>query len=139
MLRLFAQPGTRHPVYCTGVGKVLLAWEPEEEVRRFLASIPLLRFTPNTLTDPEALIRELRSVRARGYAVDREERERGVRCVAAPVRDSQGRVVAALSVCAPASRLPRCRLPEIARLVQAAAYRISANLGWSPAPREALP
>lgn len=131
MLRLFAQPGARHPLYCTGVGKVLLAWEPEGVVRGLLGSGPLVRFTPRTLTDPEAVLRELRGVRARGYAVDREEREEGVRCVAAPVRDAQGRVVAALSVSAPASRLPHPRIPEVAATVLSAAHQISRRLGFS--------
>ncbi len=131
MLRLFAHPGARHPLHCTGVGKILLAWEPEDQVRAFLESAPLLRFTPRTLTDPEAILRELRSVRTRGYAVDREERERGVRCVAAPVRDSQGRVVAALSVSAPATRLPHRRIPEVAGAVLETAAEISRQLVFS--------
>lgn len=129
MLRLFAQPGARHPLYCTGVGKVLLAWEPEEVVRALLGPGPLPRFTPRTLTHPEDVVRHLRRVRARGYAVDREERESGVRCVAAPVRDASGRVVAALSVSAPASRLPNRRIPQVAATVVAAAHRISRQLG----------
>ncbi len=130
MLRLFAHPGARHPLYCTGVGKVLLAWEPEHEVRALLGPGPLLRYTPRTLTDPEAVVQELRWVRARGYAVDREEREVGVRCVAAPVRDATGKVVAALSVSAPASRLAYRRIPEVARATVAAAQRISRLLGF---------
>lgn len=138
MLRLFAQPGARHPLYCTGVGKVLLAWEPEDHVRALLGAGPLPRFTPRTLTDPDAVLRELRTVRARGYAVDREERESGVRCVAAPVRDASGRVVAALSVSAPASRLPHRRIPQVAALVVSAAHRISRGLGFS-ASRSAPP
>lgn len=133
MLRLFAQPGARHPLYCTGVGKVLLAWEPEEEVRRLLGPGPLPRFTPRTLTDPDAVVRELRAIRARGYAVDREERESGVRCVAAPVRDASGRVVAALSVSAPASRVPHHRIPPVAATVVSAAEEISRRLGFSTA------
>ncbi len=131
MLRLFGQPGSRHPLYCTGVGKVLLAWEPEEEVRKLLGRGPLPRFTPRTLTDPDAVVRELRVVRARGYAVDREERESGVRCVAAPVRDAAGRVAAALSVSAPASRLPNRRIPQVAATVVSAADEISRRLGFS--------
>ncbi|MDR7416993.1 MAG: IclR family transcriptional regulator [Armatimonadota bacterium] len=135
MLRLFAHPGARHPLYCTGVGKVLLAWEPEPEVRSLLGSGPLPRYTPRTLTDPEAVLQELRAVRARGYAVDREERETGVRCVAAPVRDATGRVVAALSVSAPATRLPYRRIPEVAGATLAAASRISRLLGFSETPK----
>jgi IclR family acetate operon transcriptional repressor len=135
MLRLFAQPGARHPLYCTGVGKVLLAWEPEDLVRVLLGPGPLPRFTPRTLTHPDDVVRHLRLVRSRGYAVDREERETGVRCVAAPVRDASGRVVAALSVSAPASRLPNHRIPRVAATVVSAAHRISRQLGFAAARR----
>jgi DNA-binding IclR family transcriptional regulator len=115
MLRLFAQPGARHPLYCTGVGKVLLAWEPEEQVRALLGPGPLPRYTPRTLTEPDDVLRELRA---------------GAQ-LPAPVRDLQGRVVAALSVSAPASRLPHRRIPQVAATVVAAAREVSRRLGFS--------
>ena len=132
LVRKFTQLGARTPLYCTGVGKVLLAWRRPGEALALLGQSPLEALTRNTLTDPTALLRELSKVRVRGYAFDNEEREVGVRCVAAPVRDGKGQVVAALSLSAPASRLPRARLGRIAERVMAAADKISAGLGWKP-------
>lgn len=128
LVRKFTQLGGRTPLYCTGVGKVLLAWRPPEEAMALLGQSPLEPLTKHTMTDPQALLEELKRVRARGYAIDNEEREVGVRCVAAPVRDGKGRVIAALSLSAPASRLPRARVEKIAERVMAAADRISAAL-----------
>lgn len=130
LVRKFTQLGARTPLYCTGVGKVLLAWRPPEEALALLTEGPLVPLTKNTHTEPKAIVEELRQVRARGYAVDNEERELGVRCVAAPVRDGKGRVIAALSLSAPAARLPRARMGAIAARMMAAAGQISAGLGW---------
>lgn len=132
LVRMFTQIGARTPLYCTGVGKVLLAWRPEEEVRRLFDGVVLRAYTPNTITGLEALLAELARVRAAGYAVDREERELGVRCVAAPIRDRSGQVVAALSVSAPSARLPEARIAELAPRVMAAANEVSAGLGFNP-------
>lgn len=132
MLRMFTQLGARVPLHCTGVGKVLLAWRPPEEVRRLLGPEPLPAFTPNTLTRLEAILRELARVQQQGYALDREEREIGVRCLAAPVRDATGRVVAALSLSAPAVRLPDSRLTELVPAVLETAQNLSLRLGWQP-------
>jgi IclR family acetate operon transcriptional repressor len=133
MLRMFTHPGARTPLHCTGVGKALLAWLPDAQILSLLGPGPLRKFTERTVRDPRRLLVELRRVRASGYAIDREEREPGVRCVAAPIRDRDGRVVAALSVSAPAARLPRARVAEILPSVTAAAQAISRQLGW-PAP-----
>ncbi|ACY49043.1 IclR family transcriptional regulator [Rhodothermus marinus] len=132
MLRMFTQLGARVPLHCTGVGKVLLAWRSEEEVRQLLGPEPLVAFTPHTLTRVDAVLQELERVRRLGYAVDREEREIGVRCLAAPVRDATGRVVAALSLSAPAVRLPERRLAELAPVVLETTRDLSLRLGWQP-------
>ncbi len=128
LVRKFTQLGGRTPLYCTGVGKVLLAWRPPEEAMVILGQSALRPLTKNTCTDPAAIMEELGRVKARGYAVDNEERELGVRCVATPVQDGRGGVIAALSLSAPASRLPRARIARIAERVMAAADRISAAL-----------
>jgi len=128
VVRMFTHLGARVPLYASGVGKALLAWRPEEEVRALLGPGPLRGFTKRTLTAPAAVLKELRRVRVQGYALDAEEREPGVRCVAAPVR-SQGEVVAALSLSAPATRLGDDRVARLARRLVAAAERVSAQLG----------
>ena len=133
-LRLYSQVGRRCPAHCTAVGKVLLAYAGVEQ-RALAAARPLKRYTPKTLTSAVALERELDEVRRRGYAVDEEEFEDGIRCIAAPVRDYRGRVVAALSVSAPAGRLPRQRAASLVDQVLAASRRGSEALGHPAADR----
>jgi IclR family acetate operon transcriptional repressor len=133
-VRPAAVVGTVNPLHCTGIGKVLLAHADEAARQRCLAG-PLVRKTPNTITDPDVLAAELEVTRERGYATDEIENEDGVRCVAAPVRDHTGRVVAAMSVSAPAYRFASADLPAVAELVVAAAATLSARLGHHPASR----
>ena len=124
--------GSRAPLYCSGVGKVLMAWKKPSQIAKLLSSQSFKPYTPLTLTDPESLQVELTRIRRQGYALDNEEREPGVRCVAAPVRDWRGEVVAALSLSAPASRLSLDEVPEVARQVSVSADVISKRLGWTP-------
>lgn len=121
--------GKRNPAYCTGVGKCLLAFQSEEELRRVIAQ-GLQAFTSQTITDPETLRTELARVREEGVAFDREEIERGLACVAAPIRDHLGRVIASISLSAPTIRLDTEMLTRITESVRAAAATISLNLGF---------
>jgi DNA-binding IclR family transcriptional regulator len=95
------------PAYCTGLGKTLLAFMPEEEVAAWAATQRFPAITPRTITTAKRLLRELRVIRERGYGLDEEERERGVCCVAAPIRNHNGEVVAAISVAGPSQRMPK--------------------------------
>ncbi|WP_272977034.1 IclR family transcriptional regulator [Deinococcus geothermalis] len=130
LVRMFAHLGDSAPLHCSGVGKVLLAWRPEEEARQKLGEGPFMAYTPHTLTTLPALLPELARVREQGYSLDDEERELGVRCVAAPVRDQSGQVVAALSISAPTSRFTREQIADVAERMQRAAGQVSARLGW---------
>ena len=103
-MRMFTEVGRRVLPHSTAVGKVLLAWQDEDHVRRVLTRLGLPVRTPNTLTTLAAFEQELAAVRERGWAVDDEEEEIGVRCMAVPVGPGVG-AVAAVSVSAPASRL----------------------------------
>ncbi len=94
------------PAYCTGLGKALLAYEAPEAVQKFLDRVTLEPLTSSTITSAEQFRAELEATRQRGFAVDDQEREYGVRCIAAAVFDHSGRAVAALSVSVPAERLP---------------------------------
>lgn len=125
MLRMFTRLGARTPAYCSGVGKVLLAWLPTDTVRAVLGDGPWPASTKRTLTTFKALERELKQVRRQGYAVDNEEREVGVRCVAVPIADTRGAVVAALSVSAPTVRLPEERLGGMLPTLIDAGRRVS--------------
>ncbi|PNY81886.1 IclR family transcriptional regulator [Deinococcus koreensis] len=131
LVRMFTQLGASAPLHCSGVGKVLMAWQDEATVRGALGEGPYPAFTPHSITQPAAYRAELARVRQQGYAHDDQERELGVRCVAAPIRDALGTVVAALSVSAPTSRLTRTDIPRVLAHVQRAAGEISARLGWT--------
>jgi DNA-binding IclR family transcriptional regulator len=129
-------PYARHPAHCTALGKVLLADMTPERVNELLGAL-LEALTPNTITDPKQLRAELRSVAARGYAVDDEERMPGVLCIAAPVRDHGGKVAAAISVSGPAFRMRRAGLGRLTQAVIEAAAATGEKLGASadlPAP-----
>ena len=118
------------PAYCTSLGKTLLAFRPAPDVERWLRTPTLKAMTPDTITSPRKLLKDLRTIRERGYAVDEQEHELGVRCIAAPVSNHSGEVVAAISVAGPADRMPRPLAGgAIAAAVVAAARAISVELG----------
>jgi IclR family acetate operon transcriptional repressor len=134
-LRMSTEVGRREPYHATALGKAIAAHWPEFETQleALLAHGPLAKKTPRTIVDPLTLRRELEATRARGYAIDDEESESGVRCVGAPVFDHRGAVIAAISLAGPASRLPASRIAALGPKVVAAARRISAGMGFSPA------
>lgn len=129
-LRTPSTVGRRTPAHCTSLGKALLAFAPEDEVAQIIGRRGLKGYTPKTLSRASAFRRELREVRERGYAVDDEEFEEGLRCVGAPVRDHSSRVVAALSISGPAFRLMPDRWPALGRALIRAAEKLSAVLGY---------
>ncbi len=120
MLRTFTEPGNRVPLHSTGTGKVLLAHQSPRLVDFIIDRAGLPRQSIGTITEPSQLRGELREIRRQGYAVDYEEQEEGVRCLAVPVFGPDRDVFAALSVSGPASRLRKDRLeglvPEIQRI-----------------------
>jgi DNA-binding IclR family transcriptional regulator len=116
-------------VHSTGVGKAFLAYQDEPLVRKIIAD-GLSKQTDNTIVDAALLLRELEAIRERGFATDMEENEPGIRCVAAPIRDSGGRVFAAISVSGPAARMPEARQSGLAPTVIETAQAISVELGW---------
>ena len=131
-IRMSSNIGGRAPAYCTSDGKALLAFQPEEIVAGMLkAGMPAR--TPNTFTDVKGLLRDLASIRARGYAVDSEESELGMRSVAAPIRTHSGAVIASLSIAGPTHRVTKKTLATYAREVVQAADAISQRLGYQPA------
>lgn len=121
--------GRRFPLHASAACKAILAWRDPAEVRALLPA-RLERCTPATVTDPERLLAELAEVRGQGYAVNWTELEEDLVAVAAPLRDHRGEVVAALSISAPVSRVPRESLPVLGRHVAEAARALSTDLGW---------
>ena len=123
--------GSRAPAHCTSVGKALLAFQPPEIVQQVIDN-GLRRYTEHTITDGEALRAELALIRQKGYALDDEEIEVGLRCVAAPIRDHSGHVTAAISVAAPVQRMSKKNVLTTIPSVVSAAEAISRRLGYLP-------
>jgi len=124
-LRVNAQVGTLNPLHSTALGKVLLAFGDLE-----LPS-ELESFTPHTLTDAEGLRKNLEQVRTQGYAVDDEEFDLGVRCIAVPVLDFRGKVVGSIGISGPATRVTRERLPQLSAIVLEVGKSLSEKLSFS--------
>lgn len=123
--------GRHAPAYCTGVGKVLLAYLKEDQVRSFYDQNGLHRYTSNTITDLDLLMQQLAQVRCQGYALDKGEHEDEVRCVAAPIFDMEGKAVAAISISGSALRMDPIEenYPLIDRAKETA-LRISQEMGY---------
>ncbi len=124
--------GKQNPVHCTSTGKVLLAFLPAADLRRILSK-PLERLTPRTIVDRATLEKQLQRVREDGYAFTLEELEVGLNAVAAPVRDSRGEVIAAVSVSGPSYRVLPQRLSELGEMARDAGEAISRRMGFIPA------
>ncbi|HRO14644.1 MAG TPA: IclR family transcriptional regulator [Paracoccus sp. (in: a-proteobacteria)] len=131
MIRAFFPPGTLSPMHASGIGKALLAHRTPAELRE-IAAEGLERFTPRTRASLADLSESLSEVRARGFALDDEERTPGMRCIAAPVFDLTGAAVAGLSVSGPVNRMSDRRLAEVAAAVTEAAQDLSRALGAPP-------
>ncbi len=129
-VRMASSVGRRALAYCTAVGKAMLAELSEAEVNEIIRRRGLRPMTRNTITTPAELKAELHSIRSRGYAVDDEENEEGVRCVGAAVRDYSGRPVAAISVSGPTFRVTLEKVPVIAKSVIKGAGALSNELGF---------
>lgn len=121
--------GTIRPAHCTAIGKVLLANLPSAELDGVLSGLDLRACTPATITDRDALRRELRQVAANGVALDDAEFNVELRCLAAPVRNFTGRVVAAVGISGPVWRVTPDEVPRLSAIVSAAARALSADLG----------
>lgn len=128
-VRLSSTIGHRNAAHCTAVGKAMMAWLSEAEVDAILHQHGMRRHTAKTLSTPAELKAELRTIRERGYAIDDEEHEEGVRCVASAVKDYSDRPIAAMSVSSPSFRLPMEKLPMIAALVCETVQALSQECG----------
>ncbi|MBP8852932.1 DNA-binding transcriptional regulator KdgR [Aeromonas allosaccharophila] len=133
-LRMYSRIGRRCPLYSTALGKVMMAWLPEEEVRSMLAGVTFERFTEHTLANVDALLAELTQVREQGYAEDNEENENGLRCFGVPIYNRMGRIITGLSLSLPIVRFEESKRAELVSLLHEAAARISAELGYHDYP-----
>ncbi|UXX83048.1 HTH-type transcriptional regulator BhcR [Roseovarius pelagicus] len=128
-IRAFFPPGTLTPMHASGIGKALLAEMDDRRLEKFLNNAPLERFTDYTLADPDALTKDLRAIRARNYAVDDQERNVGMRCVAAPVFDFYNEAIAGISVSGPTSRIGIEQVTALGQAVVDAADDLTEAMG----------
>jgi len=124
--------GIRAPLHCTALGKALLAFQPEAFIEETIAQ-GLPRRTPATITNPQVFRQELAAIRARGYAIEDEEIEAGLRSIATAVRNDSGDVIAAIGIAGPAHRMTKKVLLSYARYLIDAADAVSRRLGHQPA------
>jgi DNA-binding IclR family transcriptional regulator len=111
------------------MGKAMLAFQPPEVIDQIVSKIRFVRYTPKTLTSRDALLKALERVRRRGYAIDDQEIEIGVRCIGAPIFDEKRNAIAAVSVSGPASRITAPTMPEITEHLLRCCRDISVSLG----------
>ncbi len=129
-LQSLTRTGQRTQIHCTAAGKAVLAFLSNDACDDVIGRLQFVRNTRRTIVKPSVYRMELARVREAGYATDDEEFEEGLRCVGAPVFDHRGHVVASISMAAPVFRLRKNRVPQVARLVMAAAKGLSEDLGY---------
>ena len=129
-LRMPSRVGRHITTYCTSLGKAMLSCLEEIEVKRILQNQVFKALTPNTIRNLDLLLADLRTIRKRGYSIDDEEIEIGLRCVGAPIYDHTTKMVGAISVAAPSARLTTQKIPAFGRMVMEVAAEISKELGY---------
>ncbi|MBP3040629.1 IclR family transcriptional regulator [Bacillaceae bacterium Marseille-Q3522] len=130
MLRMHSRVGKRAPMHCTSVGKAILAHLPEKAVSDILERKGFPVHTDKTITKKDVFLKELAKVRQRGYALDLEENEYGIICIAAPIFDHLGKVAAAVSISGPTIRMTQERLQKLKPRMMETGKQISARLGF---------
>ncbi len=128
-VRMSSHVGMHNPMYCTAVGKSILAYLPDEEIAGIFSRSSIERFTDTTLTTLPALMQDVMATRKRGYAIDNEEHESGIRCIGATLFDYRQVPIGAISVSAPSTRMSDIHIQKTAPLVISAAHDISLRLG----------
>lgn len=129
-IRMVSHVGMVHPMYCSGVGKAIMATLPEEEVKQIWNESIIEKKTEKTITDYAQMQDVLAQVRENGYALDDEENEKGVRCIAACLYGYQKEVKYAFSISGPTSRMTRERVAELSVDVRRVQEELSGELGW---------
>ena len=129
-LRMQSRIGRRNPLYSTAIGKVLLADRDEDVVRQTLSNVEFIKHTDKTLENTDQLLSELKVVKEQHYAEDNEEQEPGLRCIAAPIYDRFGAVIAGVSISFPTIRFDEKRMSYYVGLLHKAGENISEKLGY---------
>ncbi len=131
-IRAFFKPGTRAPMHASGTGKAILSRMDESRLKSMLQSISLEQFTDNTLTNPSALISDLKKTRSRGWSFDHEERFVGMSCIGAAILNAHDDVIAGISISGPSNRFSNEHIEEFGAEVSNAAARITVAIGGTP-------
>lgn len=131
-IRMFSRIGLRANLNSTAVAKIILADLPDAELEQIVATMDFTRRTPNTITSPDRYLDEIATVRAQGWAQDREENEPSINCIGVPIRGASGKVVAAVSVSVPNVVLSADQVLELLDPLQAVGERISRDCGYRP-------
>jgi IclR family KDG regulon transcriptional repressor len=129
-LRMHSKVGKRAPMHCTAVGKAILAHLPSNVVLDILERKGMPRHTDKTITDKDEFLKELAQVKQKGYALDLEENEYGIRCIAVPIFDHVGKVIAAVSLSGPTIRMTDERIEQLQARMRQIGKQISARLGY---------
>ena len=130
-VRFAAELGTRRPIYCTGLGKAILATHTDTKVREIIKRNRLTPFTENTITTYNELLEELEAIRERGYAIDNQECVKDIFCVAAPIYGTSDKPIAAISIATNASSMDARKLEKLSVLISENALKISRRLGFA--------
>ncbi len=130
LVRVFSLIGKRAPLHATGVGKVLLADMAWSDVLGILKRGGMPALTQNTITDTDLLMKELHKVSRQGFAFDNEECEIGARCVAAPIKNYTGKVIASISVSAPKDRFNNLAANKYVKIIKQEAFSLSQKIGF---------
>jgi len=123
--------GKRAPLHCTAVGKAIMAHLSKDKVAAIVKRKRLKKYTENTITNKEKLEKEFLKIRKQGYAIDNMEHEEGVRCVASPIQDYTGEVIASMSISGPAFRINENNIPNIAKKVKECCDCIFEEMGYN--------
>jgi DNA-binding IclR family transcriptional regulator len=136
-IRMDTWVGRRMRVHATSVGKAIVAYIPQQELEQIIRKVGMERRTPKTITTMPRLLKELEKVRAQGYGVDDEENNLGARCLAAPILDERGKIVASLGLSGTTQQVSPQTMPRILEALKDAARHISMGMGYRVPHRRA--
>lgn len=130
-IRMFSRVGSRAPMYCTGTGKMILSGMEQDYYNKIVENIEFVEKTEHTIKNKADLKKEIEAIKNQGYALDNIENEEGIRCIAAPIIDSQGKTIAAFSISGPSTRITMDRITqELADKIKETSRMISRQLGY---------
>ncbi|MEH7482179.1 IclR family transcriptional regulator [Neobacillus drentensis] len=131
-IRMYSRIGSRAPMYCTGVGKILLSDKNQDEFNELISNINFIPKTPSTITSKEEFIEEIEKVKSQGYALDNAENEVVLRCIAAPIFDHKGKIIASFSISGPSNRVTMDLINDtLIEKMKQYSIAISRNLGYT--------